>query len=77
MKSGYKNHRRQPERSRAETCCCLGSWCVQFFWPRVILRKWLNISTSDSDYSADTDSGSDYNSDSASDTEGTLVHTYS
>uniref|UniRef100_A0A2P2LIV2 Inositol polyphosphate-related phosphatase domain-containing protein n=1 Tax=Rhizophora mucronata TaxID=61149 RepID=A0A2P2LIV2_RHIMU len=53
MKSGYKNHRRQPE----------------FFWPRVILRKWLNISTSDSDYSADTDSGSDYNSDSASDTE--------
>ncbi|KAM1537637.1 hypothetical protein ACFX15_002554 [Malus domestica] len=27
----------------------------QVFWPRVVMRKWLNISAQESDYSADTD----------------------
>lgn len=35
--------------------CCLGCTCLQLLWPRVVLRKWLNISTKDSDFSADTD----------------------
>ncbi|XP_021737629.1 type IV inositol polyphosphate 5-phosphatase 3-like isoform X1 [Chenopodium quinoa] len=35
--------------------CCLGCTCLQLLWPRVVLRKWLNISSKDSDYSADTD----------------------
>ncbi|KAG2665503.1 hypothetical protein I3760_15G011100 [Carya illinoinensis] len=57
----------QPERSRAEICC-LGWWCVQLFWPRVVMRKWLNISTKDSDFSADEDDF-DIDSDSDSDSE--------
>ncbi|XP_019053785.1 PREDICTED: type IV inositol polyphosphate 5-phosphatase 3 isoform X2 [Nelumbo nucifera] len=35
----------------------------ELFWARVVLRKWLNIKTKDSDYSADTDDGSDSGSD--------------
>ncbi|KAI3431944.1 IPPc domain-containing protein, partial [Psidium guajava] len=27
----------------------------ELFWPRVVVRKWLNISTKESDYSADSD----------------------
>lgn len=38
----------------------------EFFWPRVVIRKWLNISTEDSEFSADED---DYNNDSGSDLE--------
>ncbi|KAL3592600.1 hypothetical protein D5086_011240 [Populus alba] len=39
----------------------------ELFWPRVVVRKWLNISSKDSDYSADSED--DYaSSDSASDT---------
>ncbi|KAJ6920311.1 type IV inositol polyphosphate 5-phosphatase 3-like isoform X1 [Populus alba x Populus x berolinensis] len=59
--------KQRPEISRAETCCSLGYWCIQLFWPRVVVRKWLNISSKDSDYSADSED--DYaSSDSASDT---------
>ncbi|XP_012086025.1 type IV inositol polyphosphate 5-phosphatase 3 isoform X2 [Jatropha curcas] len=50
----------QPEsKSWAETCCCLGCSSLQLFWPRVVIRKWLNITAKDSDYSADTDSDCD------------------
>ncbi|KNA24167.1 hypothetical protein SOVF_017500 [Spinacia oleracea] len=28
---------------------------LELLWPRVVLRKWLNMSSKDSDYSADTD----------------------
>nr|XP_027092327.1 type IV inositol polyphosphate 5-phosphatase 3-like isoform X3 [Coffea arabica] len=37
----------------------------QLFWGRVVMRKWLNIPTKESDYSADTesDSGSDVSDD--------------
>ncbi|XP_059279949.1 type IV inositol polyphosphate 5-phosphatase 3 isoform X2 [Lycium ferocissimum] len=37
---------------------------TQLFWPRVVMRKWLNISAKDSDYSADPDSDSNSGSDS-------------
>ncbi|CAB4319831.1 unnamed protein product [Prunus armeniaca] len=36
----------------------------QLFWPRVVMRKWLNISAKESDYSADTDADSDCDADS-------------
>nr|XP_016439781.1 PREDICTED: type I inositol polyphosphate 5-phosphatase 1-like isoform X2 [Nicotiana tabacum] len=35
----------------------------ELFWPRVVMRKWLNISAKDSDYSADPDSDSGSGSD--------------
>ncbi|XP_010268606.1 PREDICTED: type IV inositol polyphosphate 5-phosphatase 3-like isoform X2 [Nelumbo nucifera] len=50
--------RKQSEWSWAELCC-FGCSCLQLFWPRVVLRKWLNITTEGSDYSADTDEDSD------------------
>ncbi|XP_021902424.1 type IV inositol polyphosphate 5-phosphatase 3 isoform X2 [Carica papaya] len=35
----------------------------ELFWPRVVMRKWLNINAKDSDYSADTeDEDTDYDS---------------
>ncbi|KAG5612436.1 hypothetical protein H5410_023717 [Solanum commersonii] len=39
---------------------------TQLFWPRVVMRKWLNFSAKDSDYSADpnSDAGSGSGSDS-------------
>ncbi|KAG2665510.1 hypothetical protein I3760_15G011100 [Carya illinoinensis] len=40
----------------------------ELFWPRVVMRKWLNISTKDSDFSADEDDF-DIDSDSDSDSE--------
>ncbi|PPD77535.1 hypothetical protein GOBAR_DD25537 [Gossypium barbadense] len=36
----------------------------ELFWPRVVMRKLLNINPRDSDYSADTDDGDDIGSDS-------------
>ncbi|CAI9787087.1 unnamed protein product [Fraxinus pennsylvanica] len=36
----------------------------ELFWARVVMRKWFNIATNNSDYSADTDSDSDSDSDS-------------
>ncbi|XP_059452921.1 type IV inositol polyphosphate 5-phosphatase 3 isoform X2 [Corylus avellana] len=62
MKRRSKHHQ---ERSRAEIYC-LGWWCVQFFWPKVVMRKWLNISADDSEFSADED---DYNENSSSDSD--------
>lgn len=42
---------RKLQRSWAEICC-LGCTCLQL-WPKIVLRKWLNISSRDSDFSAD------------------------
>ncbi|XP_059630376.1 type IV inositol polyphosphate 5-phosphatase 3 isoform X2 [Cornus florida] len=39
----------------------------ELFWPRVVMRKWLNISARDSDYSADPDE--DYDGDTDTDTD--------
>ncbi|KAM1136029.1 hypothetical protein COP2_035074 [Malus domestica] len=36
----------------------------QLFWPRVVMRKWLNISAKNSDYSADTEDEDDCDADS-------------
>ncbi|XP_057974515.1 type IV inositol polyphosphate 5-phosphatase 3 isoform X3 [Malania oleifera] len=63
MKGRSKN---KHERSCAEICC-LGWSCLQNFWPRIVLRKWLNISAKDSDFSADTEDEDDC--DTGSDTE--------
>ncbi|XP_068651643.1 type I inositol polyphosphate 5-phosphatase 1-like [Aristolochia californica] len=42
--------------------CCLGCTCLQLFRPGVVLRKWLNRETRESDFSADEgDSDSDIN----------------
>ncbi|KAF5186862.1 type I inositol 1,4,5-trisphosphate 5-phosphatase 1 isoform X1 [Thalictrum thalictroides] len=38
------------QRNWLEICCCL-----QHFWPKAVLRKWLNIANTDSDFSADAD----------------------
>ncbi|XP_008456736.1 type IV inositol polyphosphate 5-phosphatase 3 isoform X3 [Cucumis melo] len=64
------NSKNQPQRTWAEICC-FGCSCLQLFWPRVVLRKWLNISAKESDYSADTEDDEDLNS-SDSDTEDVL-----
>ncbi|CAN4081223.1 unnamed protein product [Withania somnifera] len=53
----------QPQISWAEKLC-FGCTCLQLFWPRVVMRKWLNISAKDSDYSADPDSDPGSGSDS-------------
>ncbi|XP_038884521.1 type IV inositol polyphosphate 5-phosphatase 3-like isoform X5 [Benincasa hispida] len=64
------NSKNQPQRTWAEICC-FGCSCLQLFWPRVVLRKWLNISAKESDYSADTEDDEDVNS-SDSETEDVL-----
>lgn len=51
------------QRNWAEKLC-FGCTCLQLFWPRVVMRKWLNISAKDSDYSADPDSDPGSGSDS-------------
>ncbi|XP_020080770.1 type IV inositol polyphosphate 5-phosphatase 3-like isoform X1 [Ananas comosus] len=43
--------KKQKERGWIELCC-LGCTCVQL-WHKVVLRKWLNIASKDSDFSAD------------------------
>ncbi|XP_062099059.1 type IV inositol polyphosphate 5-phosphatase 3 isoform X2 [Humulus lupulus] len=65
MKQGSKHH---SERSWAELCCFDWS-CIQLFWPRVVMRKWLNISDKNSDYSADPEEDDDDDNDSDSDNE--------
>ncbi|TKY46082.1 Type IV inositol polyphosphate 5-phosphatase 3 [Spatholobus suberectus] len=42
------------QRTWAEICC-LGWSCIQLFWARVVMRKWLNMGSYESDYSADPD----------------------
>ncbi|KAL5846117.1 hypothetical protein ACOSQ3_009641 [Xanthoceras sorbifolium] len=41
----------------------------ELFWPRVVMRKWLNISARESDFSADPDNEEDHDMDSDSDNE--------
>ncbi|XP_056842593.1 type I inositol polyphosphate 5-phosphatase 1 isoform X2 [Raphanus sativus] len=37
------------------TICCSAISCLQLYWTRLVIRKWFNVSSFDSDYSADTD----------------------
>ncbi|ESQ33387.1 hypothetical protein EUTSA_v10007233mg [Eutrema salsugineum] len=37
------------------TICCSAFSCIHLYWARLVLRKWLNVSSTESDYSADTD----------------------
>lgn len=57
-------------RSWPEFFCCRS--CLQLFWPRVLVRKLLNLSTKDSDFSADTEDEEDLDVDTDSDNEGGL-----
>ncbi|XP_019057277.1 PREDICTED: type I inositol polyphosphate 5-phosphatase 1 isoform X2 [Tarenaya hassleriana] len=56
---------RSRERSWA-ALCSLSCSCLQLYWVRIVVRKWFNISDSESDYSADTDAD-DGDSDTDSD----------
>ncbi|XP_038724437.1 type IV inositol polyphosphate 5-phosphatase 3-like isoform X2 [Tripterygium wilfordii] len=49
--------RKKPRQSESDCAenCCLAWWYLQLPWARVVMRKWLNISAKDSDYSADPD----------------------
>ncbi|XP_024163136.1 type IV inositol polyphosphate 5-phosphatase 3 isoform X1 [Rosa chinensis] len=66
MKPNPKN---QQQRKWAELCCLDWS-CIQLFWPRVVMRKWLNISAKESDYSADTEDEDDWDPDSPTSQQG-------
>lgn len=48
--------------------CSASSSCLQLYWARLLLRKWFNISATESDHTADTDSDDD-DDDSAGDSE--------
>ncbi|KAI5444108.1 type IV inositol polyphosphate 5-phosphatase 3 isoform X4 [Lathyrus oleraceus] len=64
MKKRSHSHHHQ-QRTWAELCC-LGCSSIQLFWARVVMRKWLNIGSSQSDYSADPedeDDDADYDQD--------------
>lgn len=65
----FRKLRNLQKRSWAELCCLDWS-CIQLFWPRVVMRKWLNISDKDSNYSADPEDDDDNYTDS--DNEGLL-----
>ncbi|XP_068502558.1 type IV inositol polyphosphate 5-phosphatase 3-like isoform X2 [Phaseolus vulgaris] len=65
-----KHHHRSPhhqQRTWAEICC-FGWSCIQLFWAKVVMRKWLNMGSYESDYSADPDDDED-DSESGSDNE--------
>lgn len=48
---------------RSAEICCLGCTCLQL-WPKIVLRKWLNISSRDSDFSADEEDTTESDHDS-------------
>ncbi|KAL2519869.1 Type I inositol 1 [Forsythia ovata] len=64
-KQNTRHQHQKSETSWAEKLC-FGCTCLQLFWGRVVMRKWLNLTTNNSDYSADSDSDSDSASDSVS-----------
>ncbi|XP_051123713.1 type IV inositol polyphosphate 5-phosphatase 3-like isoform X2 [Andrographis paniculata] len=57
-KRSSRKLRQQPERTWGEILC-FACTCLQLSWRRVVLRKWLNISAADSEFSADSESDSD------------------
>ncbi|XP_047328174.1 type I inositol polyphosphate 5-phosphatase 1-like isoform X2 [Impatiens glandulifera] len=57
MKAG-PIHKHRPERTTWADIC-FGCTCLQLLCPKLVVRKWLNISDMESDYSADTDDESD------------------
>lgn len=52
--------RRKLQRNWAELCCCSQ---IQLFWARVVMRKWLNIGSNESDYSADPEDDDEFDED--------------
>ncbi|CAL5348643.1 unnamed protein product [Camellia sinensis] len=59
----HRHQAQELQRSWAEICC-FGCTCLQLFWPKIVMRKWLNISAEESDYSADDTDDGDSDSDS-------------
>ncbi|KAK7277379.1 hypothetical protein RIF29_18530 [Crotalaria pallida] len=55
QRSPHHHHHNQEnlQKTWAEICCLGWYSCIQLFWARVVMRKWLNMGTSESDYSAD------------------------
>ncbi|CAL0328549.1 unnamed protein product [Lupinus luteus] len=53
MKQRSSSHHNQ--KTRAQLCCLDWYSCLQLFWARVVMHKWLNLGTNQSDYSADPD----------------------
>ncbi|KAE9621089.1 putative inositol-polyphosphate 5-phosphatase [Lupinus albus] len=51
MKQTSSPHHNQ--KSRAQLCCLDWYSCIQLFWAKVVMHKWLNMGTNESDYSAD------------------------
>jgi len=52
--------RRKLQRNWAELLCCSS---IQLFWARVVMRKWLNIGSNESDYSADPEDDDEFDED--------------
>ncbi|XP_024010001.1 type I inositol polyphosphate 5-phosphatase 1 isoform X2 [Eutrema salsugineum] len=62
---------RRTERNWATLCCSsASSSCLQLYWARLLLRKWFNISATESDLTADTDDEEDDDSAGESESEG-------
>ncbi|XP_019413066.1 PREDICTED: type IV inositol polyphosphate 5-phosphatase 3-like isoform X2 [Lupinus angustifolius] len=57
MKQRSSPHHNQ--KTRAQLCCLDWYSCLQLFWARVVMDKWLNMGTNQSDYSADPDDDDD------------------
>ncbi|KEH26039.1 type IV inositol polyphosphate 5-phosphatase 3 isoform X3 [Medicago truncatula] len=57
MKERSQNNQ---QRNWAELCCCSQ---IQLFWARVVMRKWLNIGSNESDYSADPEDDDEFDED--------------
>ncbi|XP_010438073.1 PREDICTED: type I inositol polyphosphate 5-phosphatase 1-like isoform X2 [Camelina sativa] len=59
------------EKGWATTVCCsASSSCLQLYWARFLVRKWFNISATESDHTPDTDDTDDDDSVADSDIEG-------
>lgn len=61
------------QKGLATLCCSASSSCLQLYWARFLLRKWFNISTTESDHNVDTDDEEDDDSAADSDIEGKLL----
>ncbi|CAN8303530.1 unnamed protein product [Cochlearia groenlandica] len=50
---------RRTESNWAAICFCSAFSCLHLSWERLVLRKWLNVPSAESDFSADSDSDDD------------------
>lgn len=64
------------QRGWATLCCSASSSCLQLYWARFLLRKWFNISATESDHIADSDDEEDDDSVADSDIEGLIFRIF-